>query len=558
MQSLQWMLVNVGPSIIDFGITCFQHHNPSDVQSAVQALPSLHRFRCKSNIAVHADQVDLSINRFILGMLANDVLPSVAFNLEELEFYFQAVSDGDRLSFDMPCWTDLAQAVERFASLKKLVLRIMPHGPSVLLYAASACAILVGVSLLATFVLLCRWHTRRKTRALDHGINQLAADCSNTAISFAPSRDYSWHSFHPSTFASSADSPIVTSPQPLTVGTHLRPRARSTTCVRGADPSVPCGCPCCTVTARSSTLSRTLVTSSISSPHCSLSTMISVPGFSPDVGLDERASPSSTRATHGSVHHTARLTPFASVRVPRAAHRAAVPGAGSAPNASPSPPLPGPSPTGRFHASRPAPRANAENAHRSPPVERPSPQVRTPASPEMWHAWVLYQSEGAAAAAARTRLPAPARTGCGMGIGIGINTGLGASLAPAPAGSPPMLSDDAGATLLGPSSPPVGGAGLAAQAAGGPLNSLQLAIARGRLGPPLGPREPVHRDSRMPGAAYGAVPESEVANAVEGDGSSRAQGWDARGEDDSERESRPEPERAKWFTDVEWYGDGGP
>ncbi|KAI0778037.1 hypothetical protein BD413DRAFT_506318 [Trametes elegans] len=448
--------------------------------------------------------------------------------------------------------------------------------PNIVNYAISAGGVLLGLALIGGFALFVRCNKkRRKHRVLEAQIDARINDhalprvLASRASSFAKDM-----STCPRDQAMGHPLPLLTASRLASVSsssvTLPRVRARAT-CIRASDQRVPCGCSECL----------------LGRPGALMDPPANTGPYAPSIARAPSVTRSMSRSRSPSPRPTVRYSPAGS-RFPRASgvgadSPRATPGRGTA-NGTPR--------TGRSPATTPRTRAhNDENAHRAAAI-RTNPVVpRGDFSPREWDAW-------ASAAAASHH----------VGMGIMTATSTGTLGCPSPAtpslgfSSPktqaaigntygsPVLSDDAGATVL--ATPPphlslgsMGSLGLAGgtftrSATGssfgstggrsitqGALSSLDNAYHVGYLGPcgdssgnksldlthvqlsPLtgsesgdafvSPRGSPHLGQQ---AHVSSVPAASKATEVRGD-------LQTHGSAGSQE---------KWFTEVDWFADDGP
>ncbi|RDX42296.1 hypothetical protein OH76DRAFT_1411311 [Lentinus brumalis] len=374
---------------------------------------------------------------------------------------------------------------------------------------------------------MCRWHRRRRRRALDNRIDDRIRE--KTLSRLEANRT---HSLAKLPAAALASEQSVLRPLPRLTGAHSAysseeslPRPRQT-CIRSADQRLPCGCPDCVVFARSSTLAPSLSGSAI-------------------------ASAAAVSSTHGTSSH----------RQPRGRHSMLPPGLRVLSLDS--------------SASR-AQRRTDENVHRAASIRTPSPRVVSP-----------FEYYSASAGFDRSAPPGSAYSpGTTVGMGIMVATHTSALGCPSPAlttpslgfstplcGSPaPSLSDDAGATTLNP---------IVEQersAAAANLNSpVDVAATRGHLGSSLAHMHvsPLVHDAaaaagipvstsavsvyESPLSSPATITQAHFSKVTPGAGTGTAKGSELPFSPRADGEDEKQQQKQVWFTDVVWYhGDDGP
>ncbi|KAI0687802.1 hypothetical protein C8T65DRAFT_746947 [Cerioporus squamosus] len=383
-------------------------------------------------------------------------------------------------------------------------MQLSAKHPNVVNYAISAGGVVLGIALITTFALICRWRRRRRQRALDEHIDARIRE--KTLSRLEANRT---HSLSKLPAAALASEQSVLRPLPR-LSAHSAnsseeslPRPRQA-CIRSSDQRLPCGCPDCVVFARSSTLAPSLSGSALA-----------------------------TADAEGNAHGTLRHS--SSHRQPRAVS-AFVRG-----RHSPLPP-PGLRVLSLGPSASRAQRRTDENVHRAASVRTPSPRVASPFD----YSAALDRSASSSLVPTATYSRG---TTVGMGIMVAARTSAFACPSPAPAtpplgfstprtgtslaGSPaPSLSDNAGATTLNP------------------IVSVDVAASRGHLGSSLAHMQvsPLVQDavgspiSAEPSLS-GVVPETETVKASELPFSPRADGGE---------------EEKQWLTEADWFGPGGP
>ncbi len=390
--------------------------------------------------------------------------------------------------------------------------QLSPKHANVVNYAISAGGVVLGVALITTFALMCRWRRQRRQRALDDRIDDRIRE--KTLSRLEANRT---HSLAKLPAAALASEQSVLRPLPRLTSAHSAysseeslPRPRQT-CIRSADQRLPCGCPDCVVFARSSTLAPSLSGSAI-------------------------ASAAAVSSPHGTSSH----------RQPRGRHSMLPPGLRVLSLDS--------------SASR-AQRRTDENVHRAVSIRTPSPRVVSPFE---------YYSAGFDRSAPPGSAYSPGTT-VGMGIMVATRTSALGCASPAPSlgfstplcGSPaPSLSDDAGATTLNPIV-------VLDHESAAHLNSpVDLAASRGHLAhmhvSPLvqdaaaGADSPVCAVSvyESPLSSPATITQAHFSRVTPGAGTGTAKGSELPF---SPRADGEEKKQQVWFTDVVWYhGDDGP
>lgn len=413
--------------------------------------------------------------------------------------------------------------------------------PHVVNYAISAGGVVLGVALITTFALICRWRKRRRQRALDDEIDERIRE--KTLSRLEANRTDSLSKLPAAALASQQS---VLRPLPLLLpyrGAHSAnssaetlPRPRQT-CVRTSDQRLSCGCSNCVVFAHSSTLA----------PSASGSALATLASFNKGT---VRRSPRQPR----SVSSYARGRQYPHHSGLRA-----------------------------FSLGSAAPRTQRhtdENIHRAASTRTPSPRV----APLYDYTPALEQS----ANGTHTR---------GIGIGIMTATNTAGSLGcPSPAlttpslgfstprtgssaaGSPALsLSNDAGATTLNPivivedeheRLPSAGNS----PAADRSLSSVDVCASRGHLGPSLAHMHvsPLVQDGAgSPAASVYASPRSSSSGASSPQALSIQHCNKPRisdvlpdtiktGEMPFSPRAEGERQQQGWFTEVDWFGADGP
>ncbi|KAI0369879.1 hypothetical protein BV20DRAFT_967205 [Pilatotrama ljubarskyi] len=464
--------------------------------------------------------------------------------------------------------------------------------PNIVNYAISAGGVLLGIAFIGAFVLFRRCNRRRKQDALDVQIDARIHENDRVVsrMTMAASRTQSLAKL-PNAALMRDQSAVHPMPL-LTAGNSASASTNSSTstlpctqvtCVRGSDLRLSCGCGDCLALVRVSVATGALRSSSSSpgsSAHAS-STLGSGSGPQAAVGHPTMRYLSlpftNTRTTR-----TLGLPTF--VRSSSSSRAGTTLGRNNGPSRQTSQTGPDTTPRGHLSTSARGQIQNDENAHRDASI-----RVRTPTENNTF-GWdtVGMPSFGLTSSG-------PLSWTHGVGIGIMTATSTGALGCPSPAtpslvfstpgttgsafGSPALsLSDDAGATILSPRSPPhlsLGSMGtLGSLGAGGsftrsgtgssvgtsgrknPFSPLSGTVSAAYLGNDLAH---MHVSPHMAGSesegifAAGSTPVSPQL-AV------RDCATDV-GPSSSFKAATMQPVRGKgekWFTDVDWFAEDGP
>ncbi|KAH9891225.1 hypothetical protein C8Q73DRAFT_703341 [Cubamyces lactineus] len=321
--------------------------------------------------------------------------------------------------------------------------------PNIVNYAISAGGVLLGLVIIGGFALIIRCKKRRQKRTLDAQIDARIHEETLSRMA-AHSRMQSPAKMRT---AATARGQSVAHPMPLLTAqrtsstayssTETLPRTRSA-CIRASDQRLPCGCPDCLV----------LNCAASASPYAG--SLAATPGTGSGTPLSRHGS--TLRTPAGSPHSAVRYT-YASSRFPRVSPSSrGSPVVTAGPHRGPYSPAQGTPPNG----SRSRHVHNDENAHREDAI-RTHPSPRADLAPREWDTWATSTAGGHFG----STLTYP--RGVGMGIITATSTGtLGCPSPMVPSlafftpqsfgsalGSPALsLSDDAGATIIPPCTPP--------------------------------------------------------------------------------------------------------